>query len=302
MKISAFTFLRNGLTYGYPFIESIKSLLPIVNEYIVVLGDSNDGSKEAILELNNPKIKIIPTIWDDNLRTGGKIFAQQANIGIENASKNSDWLFHLQADEVLHEKDYDTILKGLKDNLNYLPVDGFLLNFKIFFGDYNHYCPSRRFHQKEIRIIRNNPLIKSYKDSMGFRIFNNEHNILEKGTKLNVLQIDAIIYHYSYVRHPNKQKAKQLEFAKKYIKTDDFIADYLKKLDEQEVYGDYDFLYKFKETHPAVMNDLIMENDSSFVYQPLKNNMNFKEKFLKIIQETTGIQPFIYKNYKLIKK
>ncbi len=284
MKISAFTFLRNRLTYGYPFIESIKSLLPIVNEYIVVLGDSNDGSKEAILELNNPKIKIIPTIWDDNLRTGGKIFAQQANIGIENASKNSDWLFHLQADEVLHEKDYDTILKGLKDNLNYLPVDGFLLNFKIFFGDYNHYCPSRRFHQKEIRIIRNNPLIKSYKDSMGFRIFNNEHNILEKGTKLNVLQIDAIIYHYSYVRHPNKQKAKQLEFAKKYIKTDDFIADYLKKLDEQEVYGDYDFLYKFKETHPAVMNDLIMENDSSFVYQPLKNNMNFKEKFLKIIQ------------------
>ena len=118
MKISAFTYVRNGKTFGYPFIESIKSLMPIVDEYIVVIGDSTDGTREAVEKIGDDKIKIVDTIWDDNLRKGGKVFAQQANIGLDNTSVDSDWLFHLQADEVIHEKDFPVILKSLEENLS----------------------------------------------------------------------------------------------------------------------------------------------------------------------------------------
>ena len=242
MKIGAFTYVRNGNTFGYPFIESIKSLLPLVNEYVVVIGDSTDGTREAVEAISDSKIKIIDTIDDKK-------------------------------------------------------IEGFLLKFLNFFGDYKYYCPSRRYHQKEIRIVRNTPAIRSYKDSMGFRKFTSLQNSTEKGTKLFVKQIDATVYHYSYVRPPKKQNAKHIEFAKKYNTSDDFIQIYKAKYGEEYTYMDYDYLNEFFGTHPAVMNEVIKAKDWKFNYDPNINNMTFKEKFMKLVEDITGKQFFIYKNY-----
>src|SRR6218665_2066925 len=103
MKISATTYFRNAIQLDYPFIESIKSLIDWVDEYIVVVGDSTDGTREAVEALNHEKIKIVDTTWDMSLRKGGKVFAQQADIGTKNAT--GDWFIRLQADQVFHEKD-----------------------------------------------------------------------------------------------------------------------------------------------------------------------------------------------------
>jgi hypothetical protein len=59
MKVSGFTFVKNAVKYGYPVVESIKSILPIVDEFIVCLGDSEDNTTELIKGINSPKIKII---------------------------------------------------------------------------------------------------------------------------------------------------------------------------------------------------------------------------------------------------
>ena len=147
MIVSAFTYVRNGFTYAYPFVESIKSLLPLADEYIVVIGKSNDGTREAVVALNNPKIKIVDTVWDEALRTGGKVFAQQANIGMDHCRTDADWLFHLQADEVLHEKELPLLRHALQQNVNNNAIEGLLFPFVHFYGDYHHYCPSRRFHK-----------------------------------------------------------------------------------------------------------------------------------------------------------
>jgi glycosyltransferase involved in cell wall biosynthesis len=302
MKVSAFTYVRNGFVFGYPFIEAIKSVLPIVDECIVVVGDSYDGSREAVEALNNRKIKIIDTVWDEQLRVGGKVFALQANIGMDNASKDADWLFHIQADEVIHEKDLETIRRGMEENLHRKEVDGLLLKFIHFYGDYHHYCPSRRFHQREIRIVRNDPHIRSYKDSMGFRKYNDpKHTEKEKGTKLNTVQIDAAVYHYSWARPPKKQKAKQIEFAKRYHESDDFIAEFNKSHTQEYNYVAYDYLNKFTGTHPAVMLPVVQNQDWKFEYIPEKNNMSFKEKVMRLLEQLTGKQFFIYKNYKVLK-
>ncbi len=300
MKVSAFTYVRNGFKLGYPFVESIRSLLPIVDEYIAVIGDSDDGTREAVAALQNDKIKIIDTVWEMNLRQGGKVFALQANIGMDEASRASDWLFHLQADEVLHEKDLPEIKKALHENLNDQTIDGLLLNFIHFFGDYNHYCTSRRFHQREIRVVRNNPNIRSYKDSMGFRKYINPSTAdNEKGEKLVAKQVDAAVYHYSWARPPKKQKLKGIEFHKRYTESDEFIKPFEEKHGEEYQYREYDYLKKFAGTHPEVMKEVIENFDWNFDYDPAKNNMNFKEKFMKAVENITGKQYFVYKNYKV---
>jgi len=301
MIVSSFSYIRNGFTYGYPFIESIKSILPIVNEFIVVVGDSTDGTKEAIEALNDDKIKIIDSIWDPNLRTGGKIFALQANIGIDNTSKNSDWLFHLQPDEIVHEKDLFLIKDVMEKELHNNKIEGFLFNFINFYGDYQHYCPSRRFHQKEIRIIRNDKSIRSYRDSMGFRRFGDSHSQWEKGKKLNVKQINATIYHYSWSRSPKKLKAKHIEFHNKYSSDDSFKDVYEKIHGEEYQFNEYDYLKEFNGSHPAVMHNIIQAQDWEFVYDEKKNNMTIKEKILRLLEKVTGKQWFIYKNYKVVK-
>lgn len=300
--VSAFTYIRNGFTYGYPFMESIQSLLPIVDEYIVVIGRGNDGTREAVAALNDAKIKIIDTVWDEALRTGGKIFAQQANIGMDNCRKDAQWLFHLQADEVLHEKDLPLLLQALQAHKHDRDIDGLLFPFIHFFGDYHHYCPSRRFHKYEIRVIKNNPHIRSFKDSMGFRKYLDPSNQeAEKGEKLKVALMPAPVYHYSWATPPKTMVQKRISFIGKYTETDDYINAISKTEDGSFNYYQYDYLRSFTGTHPAVMQPRVAAQDWHFVYDPKRNNMSPKEKILKWVESLTGKQLFTYRNYKRIK-
>lgn len=303
MKVSAFTYVRNGIAMEYPFIESIKSVLPLIDEFIVVVGDSTDCTRQSIESIQDRKIKIVDTIWDEMMRTKGLVFAQQSNTGLDNVSKDSDWLFHIQADEVIHENDYDTIKKAMQQYLHNKTVEGFLFKFINFFGDYKHWAPSRRFHQKEIRIIRNNAHYRSYRDSQGFRRFNNPETYLqEKGYKLKVIPINATVYHYSYVKNPLTQIKKQIEFGRRYNTSDEWIKEYIEKNKTGFDYTNIDFLKEYNESHPAVMQHRIKAQDWIFNYDPSKNNMRVKEKILKIVQDITGKKFFIYKNYKIKRK
>lgn len=304
MKIAAFTYIRNGFNIDYPFLQAIKSILPIVDEFIVVVGNSTDDTRNAVLALNDEKIKIVDSVWDEAMRTGGFVYAQQANIGLDNVAKDADWLFHIQADEAVHEKDLPTITKAMQDNLNNKEVEGFLFNFINFFGDYNHYAPSRRYHQKEIRIVRNNPHVRSYKDSQGFRIFENPANAInEKGRKLHVKKINATIYHYSHARKPDAHFKKSVEFGKGWQPNDEWIKQWeeTNKNTYDDFTGNIDYLKEFTGTHPAVMQERIAQQDWEYTYNPAINNMTVKEKFLHFLEMITGKQFFTYKNYKLIK-
>lgn len=302
MIISAFTYVRNGFTYAYPFIESIKSLLPLVDEYIVVVGKGNDGTREAVAALHDPKIKIVDTVWDEQLRTGGKVFAQQANIGKEHCRKDADWLFHLQADEVLHEHDLPQLKTFMETHVQNNKIDGLLFPFIHFYGDYHHYCPSRRYHRYEIRVIKNDPAIRSYKDSMGFRKYQDPANQeQEKGEKLKALLAPATIYHYSWARPPKKLTAKRIAFGKVYNPNDDFIAELNRTEAEGYAYREYDYLKKFTGTHPAVMQPVVAAQDWQFTYDPARNNMTLKEKVLMWVERLTGKRLFTYQNYRMVK-
>ncbi|MEJ7769956.1 MAG: glycosyltransferase [Chitinophagaceae bacterium] len=299
MKVSGFSYVRNGIHFDYPFLEAIQSVLPLCDEFFAVVGDSTDGTREAILSLNNPTIKIIDTLWDENSRTGGYIFSQQANIGLDHCT--GDWCFHIQADEVVHEKDISLIKEAMAAYHHQQEVEGLLFRFINFFGDYTHIAPSRRYHNKEIRIVRNSKHIRSYLDSQGFRHFNNPENYLaEKGRKLNVKQIEAAVYHYSFVKHPRIQTNKRIEFGKRWHSDEEVYRQNKAIIKEFDYTSQIDVLEKFTGTHPSVMDNRVTNINWQFLYDASKSNMTFIEKLLYLVERITGKRLFSYNNYKKI--
>ena len=89
MKVSAFTFIKNGQILGYPFIQSIQSILPIVDEFVINVGQSEDNTLELIQSINDPKIRIIQSTWNDNMHDRGYVYGQQKMIAQFNCT--GDW-------------------------------------------------------------------------------------------------------------------------------------------------------------------------------------------------------------------
>src|SRR5215207_8727233 len=110
MTLSGFTFCRNMVRYDYPVVESIRSILPIVDEFVVNVGRCEDGTLELIRSIDSPKIRIVESVWDETLRKDGIIYSQQTNIALSHCA--GDWAFYLQADEVIHEQDLPGILEA----------------------------------------------------------------------------------------------------------------------------------------------------------------------------------------------
>ncbi len=289
MKIAGFTFVRNAIKNDYPIVEAITSILPICDEFIIACGNSSDNTLKLIQSINSPKIKTINTIWNENLREGGKVFAEETDKAFNSISQNVDWAFYIQADECVHEKYLDTIKNEMKKYLYSKSVEGLLFKYKHFYGSYNYYALSRKWYRREIRIIRRNLSIKSYKDAQGFRLNN---------SKLKVKLIDAEIFHYGWVKSSTGILNKMQNFNFFYDKniTIESISN-----DKKFDYGNADKLFQFKDMHPKVMLDRVVLSNWDFNPSKCKNKRSIQHRILQKIYELTGIRLFEYKNYKLIK-
>jgi hypothetical protein len=287
MKISGFTFIRNGVKFDYPFIESIKSLLPLCDELIIAAGNSEDDTVQRIESLNSSKVIIIPTVWDESLRKGGAVLAGQTNKALDQVS--GDWAIYLQADEVLHEKDYDSIISSMNKYRHSREVEGFLFGYKHFYGSYHYTGDSRRWYRHEIRIVRPVKGLRSWGDAQGFRI---------EGRKLQVRKIDASIYHYGWVKRPCTQQMKQKYFNRLWH-PDKWIEQNVGIKSEYD-YNRYGRLKMFDGPHPAVMRDRAANQDWVFSYDESKVNRTVREVILEGIEDITGWRVGEYRNYTLI--
>ncbi len=290
MKVSGFSFIRNGQKFGYPFVESIRSILPICDDFYIAVGKSDDETLEIVKQIDKDKIKIIETIWDDSLRAGGQVLAVETDKAFNAIPEDTDWAFYLQGDEVVHEQYLDNIKAAMqkwKDDDN---VDGLLFKYKHFYGSYDYIGNSEKWYPKEIRVIKNNKKIYSYRDAQGFRKNDNQ--------KLNVKLIDAYIYHYGWVKNPDVQKAKIQNFEKLYRSDQELNKMKVQRADQFD-YSEIDTLAVFEGTHPKVMQELINKKNWTFDYDLSHNKLTLKSKFKRLVKFLTGIE-IGYKNYKLI--
>jgi len=290
MFVSGFTFVRNAIKLDYPIIEAISSILPLCDEVVVAVGNSEDNTRELIISIDSPKIRIIDTIWDDSLREGGKVLAIETNKAFKAINPQADWAFYIQADEVLHEKYYDEVLNKMHHYLNRKEIDGLLFGYKHFYGNYDYVGESFRWYRNEIRIIRNDPKIYSYRDAQGFR--------KEENKKLRVAKINAEIYHYGWVKHPKKQAIKRKEFSKLYH-NDEWLEENLAHIEEFD-YSNVDSLELFDSTHPKVMHKRIAEKNWNFVFDTSIKRYSTKEKIRRIYYKFTKKILGEYRNYILI--
>ena len=294
MRIEGFTYVRNGLKMGYPFLPSINSVLPVVDQLFVVVGDSEDGTREAIENLKNDKIVIVDSIWEEEKRVNGEIFKDQANLGLQRVT--GEWAIHIQADEVLSEADGEKLLNYIHKADDREEVDGLLFPFYHFWGDYQHIRSTRRTHAFEIRAFKNKRNVQSYRDSQGFRIFNPESPD-NNGTKLKVLKTDIPIFHYAYTRDP-KLMNKKSNYFHRFWHSNDWLKNNTKEADFD--YNEVDRLEAYEGSHPIYMEDVIKQKDWEFNYDPSKSNMKFKDRILNGFERQFNHRLFEYKNYKLV--
>lgn len=290
MKVTGFSIIRNAVKYDYPIVEAIRSVLPLCDEFVIGIGQSEDDTIGLIESINSPKIKIIHTVWDDSLRTGGLVLSDETNKVFKAIEADTDWCFYIQGDEVIHEQYHDVIHAGMQQHLDDKRVDGLLFKYLHFYGSYDYVGSSTRWYPHEIRIIRNDKSIYSYKDAQGFRKGDDQ--------KLNVKLLDAYVYHYGWVKDPRAMQRKQENFHKMWH-DDAWLESNVIKAEAFDYAGDIDELAKFKGTHPAVMQARINRINWQFDYDISYNKRSLKTKFKTFAEDVLGIS-MSYKNYKLI--
>lgn len=290
MKISGFTFVRNAVVFSYPVIESLRSLLPLCDEVIVAAGKSDDDTLDLLLSLNNPKLKIIETEWDPNLKKGGMIYSQQTNLALENCK--GDWCIYLQADEVLHEKDNNKIKDEIIEADRLPWVDAVIFRYIHFYGSYDYIGVGRQWYRREIRAFRNTGNVISWGDAQGFR------KKTTKGIeKLRAKQTDIEVYHYGWVRPPMSQ-FKKIKLSGNYYSEK---IDYnLNEIEEKDFdYNSAFELVRFTGTHPALMSEKI-KKDKDWTQHFDASKLKKKPLLVKLtdaIEKKTGFRIGEYKDF-----
>ncbi|MFO7671377.1 MAG: hypothetical protein R6W31_17085 [Bacteroidales bacterium] len=264
MKISGFSMGKNAHKLYYPMRPAIESILPLVDEFVVALGDSDedDTTRAEIVAIGDPRIRIIDTVWDIEKYPRGMEHAHQTDLAMKACS--GDWLFYLQSDEVVHEKDLQNIRSRCLELLDDEEVEGLLFRYRHFWGDYEHIQDTHCWYRREIRIVRNLPDIHSWESAQSFRRipgFQGVNYRQQEGTyKLKVAGVDAEIFHYGWVRPPRVMQNKIKVFSMNHqgrAKIEKQIAEH--KYDRIYDYGNISKLTRYKGTHPAVMKEWIAD-------------------------------------------
>lgn len=290
--ISGFSTIRNGIKFGYPFIESIKSILPVVDEFVITVGKSEDGTLNAIKDLKNKKIRVIETLWDPRFTVKSRILAVQTNMALFQCT--GTWAFYIQADEVFHENDRQKIMDLCRMYKDDNRIEGLLFDYKHFFGNYKWFADSYHWYRKEIRIIKNHRGIISWRDAQSFRA---------DGKKINVIDSGARMFHYGWVRPPAVMAEKRKQHDRLHHGQDyhreahDPDFNYLNEMDTS-------CMKLFQGEHPAIMKSRIKNYNIDFNPDMVKFKPGFKDYRRRIqnkIGKLTGYYPGEYRNYNLLK-
>lgn len=311
MFISGFTFIKNACLYDFQLVESILSVLPVVDEMIVVAGDSDDNTNELLQSIKSDKIRIINTVWDTSKFSGGaKIYAEQTDIALR--ACKGDWCLYIQSDEVLHEDSVEPIRAACQKYLNDKRVEAMTLDFVHIYADYKHYISAQHFgYPREIRIVRGGVGdIHSWRDAQSFRIMSDFDGIsysrTENSRKLNCIQTDAKIFHYGWSRDPRAM----LDKANMAVRLYNPNAELRQGVDFYD-YGNVACFPTYKKSQPMVMEQRIKniswEHLLKYDGEPINERKIFGAKYriVNFIENKIlcgGRRIGGFKNYKIVGK
>ncbi|NOZ25944.1 MAG: glycosyltransferase [Nitrospirae bacterium] len=291
MKVSGFTFMRNAQMLGYPFVQSIRSVLPIVDEFIIALGPCEDETERMIEEIGSSKIRVIHTQWNERMRTDvrlkGFVYGQQKSIALFNCT--GDWAFYLESDEVVHEDDLPVIRASMEKYLHDDRVEALVFDYIHFYGNRNTFAWSPGWYRRAPRILRNN--IPSWAPKGLFFIVMEDH---KRGRYPRAALTGARIYHYGWVRSEEEMNLKARKVGKYWSAGG--TADIK--------YADIDgaVLREFKGSHPAVIQDWLPEAEGTFRADPSHRltGRELKHRIGLMVERVFGVD-LSKKHFRLVK-
>jgi glycosyltransferase involved in cell wall biosynthesis len=291
MKVSGFTFLRSGQKLGYPFAASIRSILPLVDEFVIALGPCDDDTEKLVREIGDPKIRIIPTSWNEKMRgdysVGGFVYGQQKSIALFNCT--GDWAFYLEADEVLHENDLPKIRAAMEKYLDDERVEALAFDYLHFYGNKNTIAWSPGWYRSEVRILRNTiPAWSS--EALFFNVVDSH----KKSRYPRAAHTGATIFHYGWIRSEAQMNLKSASVQKYWDDTKPKPMDYTKI--------DSGSLKLFSGSHPKVVQDWLPPAEGIFQADP-NHPLTAREKkhrHMMKLEQWFGFQ-FSKRHYKLVR-
>ena len=291
MKVSGFTFLRNGQKLGYPFAESVRSILPIVDEFVVALGPSDDDTEKILRDIGDPKIRIIATHWNERVRSdysiGGFVYGQQKSIALFNCT--GDWAFYLEGDEVVHEDDLPKIRAAMEKHLNDEMVEAFVFDYVHFYGNAKTYAWSPRWYRTAPRILRNT--IPAWAPKGLFFTVLKDHKMTRYP---RAAHSGAKIYHYGWVRPESQMDLRRESTSKAWTSRQPPPANYA-EVDPQT-------LRLFTGSHPKVIRDWLPPAEGIFAANPAHRltRREKKHRMMMKLEQWFGIR-FNKKHYTLVR-
>ena len=286
MKVSAFTFIKNGQLLGYPFIQSIKSILPIVDEFIINVGLGEDNTLDEIEKINDPKIRIIQSHWNDNMKDRGFVYGQQKMVAQYNCT--GDWAFYIEGDEIYHENDLDRIYMSMKEHLNNSDVEALVFDFYHFYGNGNSYLDSPGWYRAEARIIKNS--LRTYApDGLFWLVLDSNKN----GRYPKAKHTGAKCYHYGWVRSEHQMNLKSEKVQK-------YWGGNAKKIDYSKM--DQSIIREYKGTHPIIIQNWLPNDIELFKADPSYKltNKQKKHRIMIFFESLFGLE-LSKKHFKLVK-
>ncbi|MBD3809947.1 MAG: glycosyltransferase [Sulfuricurvum sp.] len=286
MTISGFTFLKNGVMLGYPFIESIRSILPIVDEFVVALGPCEDDTKERLLAMNEPKLRIIESAWCDHMRAKGYVYGQQKMVAQFNCT--GEWAFYLEADEVIHENDLEAIKNACIHYRDDSEVEALVFDYLHFYGNKNTYLWSPGWYRRAPRLIKTS--VRSYSPDGLFWLVLKKNKI---GRYPKAALIGATMYHYGWIRSEEQMNRKS-------EKVNGYWDKAPQKIDYSQIDGK--ILRRFEGNHPAAVAQWLPEAEGVFQSDPtyIPTPKEKKHRIMLTIESMFGLE-LSKKHFKLVR-
>lgn len=248
MKISGFTFVRNAVRLDYPVVESINSILPLVDEFVVNVGQSDDGTLDLIRGIGSPKVRVVESRWNPNISTGGYVLAQQTNVALFNCT--GTWAIYLQADELVHERDHGWLHNMMTRYEKDDDVEGLLLRRLTFAGGYNALVDVYPFYRDlACRVVKPHRFVLSRGDAASFTV---HPKYKERGRRIRAVDTGLDFFHYADVRRPAASAAFKAEKGN-FWDMPNAAADAAAL--QEEYYASHlrSFMTEYRGTHPAAM-------------------------------------------------
>jgi glycosyltransferase involved in cell wall biosynthesis len=195
MKLSIYTFVKNGLFQDYHVVGMLRHHLPLADEIIVNEGYSTDGTYEAISRLD-PKIRITRTHW-------GQATSFDWFLNFKNEARRQctgDWCILLDCDEFIPEWEFERLRRYLERTADVL-IPTRLINFYANYKVYHRYPEKVNWPARKMTIHRNLPEMEVWGDgsNVGLR---------GQGERWDTSAEEFVVHHFGFVRSAARLREK----------------------------------------------------------------------------------------------